>query len=169
MKKLDFYKEGTTLFYVNKDKEENFFYNMLTMLVIMLGGILFLLYASYLDDNWIEMIIKTSVIIWFIITFLGVFSRFFTEGNRPHHSKYFNTVINSNLYYEKITPEKEGFNPNNQLTNFDIIKFIDEKGDVIKIISNTTLPWGDRKVHISKDYLPYKRQIIDYLNENYTV
>jgi hypothetical protein len=166
MKKLDFYKEGTTLFYVNRDKGESFFYNML---IVILGSIILGVYSISLDDDWIGNIIETMIDIVFIIIFLLVAYTFFTEGDRPHNSKYFNTVINSNLYYEKITPEKEGFNPNNQLTNFDIIKFINEKGDVLKIISNTTLPWGFRKVHISKEYLPFKKEIVDFLNENYTV
>ncbi len=160
MKKLDFHKEGTTLFYVNRDKGENIFYQLFYS-----GVVIFMLsFLLITGIFWITTIGKILLFLWFGYCSVIIM----TEGSRPENSKYFITVINSVLYYEKITPEKEGFNPNNKLINFDIIKFIDDKEDVIKIISNNILPWGNRKVHISKEYLPYKKQIIDYLNENYT-
>lgn len=161
MKKLDFYKEGSTLFYIKRDIRESGFYNILTLCIF--SRLCYVL-GNNSDINWL----KNMFEIISILILLGTLYNIFTEPFRPENSKYFNTIINSNLYYEQITPKKEGFNPDNQLINFEVIKFIDDKEDVVKIISNNSLPWGNRKVHISKEYLPYKKQIIDYLNENYT-
>lgn len=166
MIKLDFYKEGTTLFYVKKDIEESFLFNIL---LFSISFFLVTIAIEITDNDWIGRIIKNLFIVLLVLLSLKVLYNIFTENDRPYNSKYYITVINSKLYYEKITPKKEGFNSNNQLNNFEIIKFIDEKRDVIKIISNNNLPWRNRKVYISKEYLPFKIQVIDYLNENYTV
>jgi hypothetical protein len=55
----------------------------------------------------------------------------FTEKYRPKNSKYSLYIINQNFIYERVTPEKEGFNSDNEIANFEIVKFIDEKGSVI--------------------------------------
>jgi energy-coupling factor transporter transmembrane protein EcfT len=163
MKQIDFYKEGTTLLYVKRDNEENSIY-----LILMLGiiGVFSMIIIESLKISWLVNILK-FIVIGFIILIYVI--KIFTEKNRPQNSKYFLYIINEELFYERITPEKEGFNNDNELTNFDIVKFIDEKGSVIKIISNKELPWEKRKIQIAKEYLPFKHQIIKYLNKNYTM
>ena len=163
MKQIDFYKEGTTLMYVKRDIQENFFLNLLSIFMLAL---FFGFFTLYIPIDWLQ---KTLFIGVSVFLLFWLFAKDFTEKSRPQNSKYFLYVINNNFIYERITPEKEGFNKDNELIKFEIVKFIDEKGGGIKIISNKELPWGKRKIQIAKEYLPYKHQIIKYLNKNYTM
>ena len=160
---LDFYKEGTTLLYVKRDIEENYFFQVFAVMVILLPCVLLI---EQIKVSWIVTILKSIVFGFVLIIFV---IKFFTEKNRPQNSKYLITLINSELYYERITPEKEGFNNGNKLINFDIVKFIDEKESEIKIISNIPLPWENRKIQVPKEYLPYKKEIVEFLNTNFTI
>ena len=161
MKQIDFYKEGTELLYVKRDIQENFFLNLLFSSVLAL---FFGFFTLFIPIDWLQ---KTLFIGVSVFLLFWLFAKDFTEKSRPQNSKYFLYVINDNFIYERITPEKEGFNKDNELINFEIVKFIDEKGGGIKIISNKELPWEKRKIQIAKDYLPYKQQIIKYLNKNF--
>ena len=163
MKFTELYKEGTTLLYVKSDIEENYFYQIL-MLVILSAFSGFLI--EQLKITWVITILKFIVLGFYTLIF-GI--KIFTENKRPQNSKYFLYLINNELFYERITPEKEGFNKDNKLINFKIVKFIDEKRSEVKIISNNKLPWEKRKVYISKEYLPHKKEVIEFLNRNYTI
>ena len=163
MKFTEFYKEGTTLLFVKRDNEENFI-NQLFYFIVSGGASAFIL--DQIPISWLANVLKGIVMVFLVLYF---FIKEMTEKNRPQNSKYFTYIINGCLIYERITPEKEGFNMDNNLTNFEIVKFIDDKGSEIKIISNNNLPWENRKVYISKEYLPYKQQVIKYLNKNYTL
>ena len=163
MKQIDFYKEGTELLFVKRDIFENKVIQILILILIFIGAELTVLLWG--GNTVIKIIMNTICIIFCIVI---VFS-LFTEKYRPHNSKYSLYIINQNFIYERVTPEKEGFNSDNEIANFEIVKFIDEKGSVIKIISNKELPWEKRKIQIAKEYLPYKHQIIKYLNKNYTM
>ena len=159
---LDFYIEGKTLLFVKRDRKEIYFLNLLIAFVtIALLGMGF----EFIPLEWLRDGLQRGTA---ILLFYRVWSRQGTENKRPHNSKYFLYIINNELVYERITPEREGLKTDNKLTNFDIINFLDEKGTEIKIISKNKLPWENRKVQISKEYLPFKKQIIDYLNTNYT-
>ena len=163
MQYLDFYKEGTTLLYVKRDNEENSIYQILMLGII---GFFSMIMIESLNISWLVNMLK-FIVIGFIILIYVI--KIFTEKNRPQNSKYFLYLINYELFYERITPEKEGFNKDNELTNFEIVKFIDEKGSEIRIISNNELPWENRKVQISKEYLSHKKAVIEFLNRNYTI
>lgn len=163
MKFTDFYQEGTTLLFVKRDNEENYFYQLFYF-IVSAGFSMFIL--GQIPISWLANVLKGIVIVFLLLVF---FIKDMTEKNRPQNSKHFIYIINGSLIYERITPEKEGYNKDNDLTNFEIVKFIDEKGSEIKIISNNELPWGKRKIQISKEYMPYKPQIIKYLNKNYTL
>ena len=154
MKQIDFYKEGTELLYVKRDILEN---KVIQILKLILSIIATQSIVSLFEGNTVIKIIMNAV--WIIVFILFVFL-LFTEKYRPTDSKYSLYIINQNFIYERITPEKEGFNSDNEIANFEIVKFIDKKGSVIKIISNKELPWGKRKIQIAKEYLPYKHQII---------
>jgi hypothetical protein len=160
---LDFYKEGTTLLYVKRDNEENYFYQLFWFVVSMVGCMFMI---ELIKVSWLVSVLKSIALGILLIIFV---IKFFTEKNRPQNSKYLITLINFELYYERVTPEKEGFNNGNKLINFDIVKFIDEKGSEIKIISNIPLPWENRKIQVPKEYLPYKKEIVEFLNRNYTI
>lgn len=163
MKQIDFYKEGTTLLYVKRDNHESSWRNTLTVIIILIfwGFVL-----RQFPKTWI-----TDTLFFGVagFLFLWIIAIDFTEKNRPQSSKYFLYLINNKLFYERITPEKEGFNKDNGLINFKIVKFIDEKRSEVKIISNNKLPWEKRKVYISKEYLPHKKEVIEFLNRNYTI
>jgi hypothetical protein len=163
MKQIDFYKEGTELLYVKRDILENKVIQILILILIFIVSELNVLLWG--GNTVIKIIMNTICIICCIVI---VFS-LFTEKYRPKKSKYSLYIINQNFIYERVTPEKEGFNSDNEIVKFEIVKFIDEKGSLIKIISNKELPWEKRKVHIAKEYLPYKQQIIKHLNKNYTM
>lgn len=160
---LDFYKEGTTLLYVKRDIEENYFFQLLCFVVTMVCCMYMI---ELIKVSWFVSILKSIALGVLLIIFV---IKFFTEKNRPQNSKYFIYIINGDLIYERITPEKEGYNKDNDLTNFEIVKFIDEKGSEIKIISNIPLPWENRKVQVAKEYLSYKKEILELLNTNHTI
>jgi len=163
MKQIDFYKEGTTLLYVKIDKHESSWLNTLTVIIILIfwGFVL-----RQFPKTWILDTLFFGVAGFLVLWIIAIDS---TEKNRPQSSKYFLYLINNKLFYERITPEKEGFNKDNELINFKIVKFIDEKRSEVKIISNNKLPWEKRKVYISKEYLPHKKEVIEFLNRNYTI
>ena len=163
MKQIDFYKEGSTLLYVKRDVEENYFYQIFAGLVILSCSMFMI---ELLKISWLVTILEFIVFGLIMLIFV---IKIFTEKNRPQNSKYYLFIINSELYFERMTPENEGFNPKNELTNFEIVKFIDEKGSEIKIISNNKLPWENRKVQISKEYFPHKKEVLEFLNRNYTI
>ena len=163
MKFTELYKEGTTLLYVKRDNEENFIFQILWLIIS--GGLCSFM-IEQLKISWLVMILKL-IVIGFILLIFGI--KIFTEKNRPQNSKYFLYFINDELYYERMTPEREGFNNDNELTNFEIVKFIDESESEVKIISNNELPWGKRNVYISKEYLHHKKEVLEFLNRNYTI
>ena len=159
---LDFYIEGKTLLFVKRNRKEIFLLNLLIALgtIFILGNVYHLIPIVWLRD--------VLLYVTALFLFYTVWSKQGTENQRPHNSKYFLYIINNELIYERITPKKEGLKLDNKLTNFDIINFLDEKGTEINIISKNILPWGNRKVQISKEYLPFKQEIIEYLNTNFT-
>jgi hypothetical protein len=160
MNEIDFYKEGTKLLYVNRDYYESYWLRLL-----------FTLFCCFIFINFIIVFNLPYIVLYIFFALLGLwfFVAMVSEKRRSQNSKYFLYIINNVLFYERITPEKEGFNSKNVLKNFEIVKFIDEKGGEIKILSNKELPWGKRKIQIAKEYLPYKIQIIKYLNLNFAL
>lgn len=163
MKFTEFYKEGSTLLFIKRDIWENGFNLFFFMICFFLSAELCVL--VWKNNNIVRITMNILDIIIVFIILIG----FLTEKNRPQNSKYFLYIINGELYYERITPEREGYNKHNELINFEIVKFIYEKGTEIKIISNNSLPWGNRKVYLSKEYMPYKNEVVDFLNRNYTI
>ena len=151
-----FYREGSTLLYV-KEKKVHLIFILLAFLTAFGGGIFGL-------PDLIVNIILVLFGLWYVLIIL-------TPNKRPHYSRFHIFILNNELYFERITPSKEGFKEENVLVYYNIIKFLDEKGNKIKVIAKKELPWDKeevRNVYVSKEYLPYKSLIIDYLNNQFT-
>lgn len=166
MRKLEFYKEGSILLYFKRTVWELIYRRILDFFIFnlfFLGviGNLYLIGNQY-----------TLIPIW---TLLGayLFSLLLLAFIFPKISHklptYYIKHIYNDLYYERFTKESEGFNPENKLTNFDIIRFIDGGNDRVKIYSRKKLPWGKKEIKISKEYLPYKKEVLHFLNENFAL